>query len=287
MNITNYRDINYLVWSNPYVIKYNKVIKELKQKFQVKKSYEKVLAQLKNLKWVKTEIETNFETKITNNFDNIDNILNNKLKSLQNKINQVQRQIKLNLDNKQKILDREYMNNCPICYENDIENYTITSCGHFFCTSCFRKCISRHTKCPICRTILFTDDMAFFNTTEYSFPLINKYKQNQIVDLPINHNENIIYLPPNSTGLIRNFNPKSLIISYKNIYNNEEILSYDNFITQERFKHMISDIENNMKESFDKKLSTIINLFLQVMKSRIGRENTMSEIVVPNSMDDN
>ena len=48
---------------------------------------------------------------------------------------------------------------CPICMEylSTTKNYTITKCGHEFCTTCLLKSCVRNGKCPICRDPLATN----------------------------------------------------------------------------------------------------------------------------------
>ena len=45
---------------NPNMKKYDKVMKELKMKFQVEKNHNKMLTELKNLKWVNVHDNKNF-----------------------------------------------------------------------------------------------------------------------------------------------------------------------------------------------------------------------------------
>ena len=41
---------------------------------------------------------------------------------------------------------------CPICFQKLCKkNYSITKCGHEFCTSCLVQSCNRNGKCPICR----------------------------------------------------------------------------------------------------------------------------------------
>ena len=41
---------------------------------------------------------------------------------------------------------------CPICYDKiTMKNFTITKCGHEFCTSCLLKSAMRNGECPMCR----------------------------------------------------------------------------------------------------------------------------------------
>lgn len=42
---------------------------------------------------------------------------------------------------------------CPICLEeiSEDKNFTVTSCGHKFHTSCLLKCIKNNNSCPFCR----------------------------------------------------------------------------------------------------------------------------------------
>ena len=39
---------------------------------------------------------------------------------------------------------------CVICLEN-IEQLTVTPCGHLFCNDCILSCIARQNLCPTCR----------------------------------------------------------------------------------------------------------------------------------------
>ena len=44
---------------------------------------------------------------------------------------------------------------CPVCYEKiGTKNFSITKCGHEFCTSCLLKSANRNGECPICRNNL-------------------------------------------------------------------------------------------------------------------------------------
>jgi hypothetical protein len=41
---------------------------------------------------------------------------------------------------------------CPICFQKlTKKNYSITICGHEFCTTCLVQSCNRNGKCPICR----------------------------------------------------------------------------------------------------------------------------------------
>ena len=41
---------------------------------------------------------------------------------------------------------------CPICYEKiGTKNFSITKCGHIFCTTCLLKSSNRNGECPLCR----------------------------------------------------------------------------------------------------------------------------------------
>lgn len=44
---------------------------------------------------------------------------------------------------------------CPVCYEKiGTKNFSITKCGHEFCTSCLLKSANRNGECPLCRQVL-------------------------------------------------------------------------------------------------------------------------------------
>jgi rubrerythrin len=46
---------------------------------------------------------------------------------------------------------------CPLCL-NDLENVTVTVCGHILCSFCMRKSIEAKSMCPACNTILTRKD---------------------------------------------------------------------------------------------------------------------------------
>lgn len=73
-----------------------------------------------------------------------------RLDSTLSRIEQLQRTL-------QFILQRNNIRTCPICYQEDVDNYVITPCGHLFCRPCmisfFRMSSSSPSlDCPQCRT---------------------------------------------------------------------------------------------------------------------------------------
>jgi hypothetical protein len=48
--------------------------------------------------------------------------------------------------------EEEEADKCPICYdEMKTVNFSITTCGHKFCTSCLLRSLKRDNRCPTCR----------------------------------------------------------------------------------------------------------------------------------------
>ena len=55
--------------------------------------------------------------------------------------------------------ESEHRGECPICLEKIGKlDYSITKCGHSFCTSCILKSVAHTGLCPLCRTEL-TDNI--------------------------------------------------------------------------------------------------------------------------------
>ncbi len=44
---------------------------------------------------------------------------------------------------------------CPICFENKIDNFML-KCKHIFCTTCTKNVIKENPKCPLCRHPIIT-----------------------------------------------------------------------------------------------------------------------------------
>eukprot|EP00887_Chlorella_sp_A99_P005493 scaffold1.g5493.t1 len=56
-------------------------------------------------------------------------------------------------------LQQDDMATCPICLD-EIFSRTITSCGHHYCSTCIRECLSNGRRpCPICRTEIAEADL--------------------------------------------------------------------------------------------------------------------------------
>jgi DNA repair protein RAD5 len=71
--------------------------------------------------------------------------------------------------------------NCSICLEN-IENGSVTKCGHLFCSACIKQCLKYQKLCPMCKKSLEYDEIYSIdkkkndNTTIINCnPLIQKY----------------------------------------------------------------------------------------------------------------
>lgn len=48
-----------------------------------------------------------------------------------------------------------YRKECPICFDKlGTRNFSVTKCGHTFCTSCLLKSSNRNGECPLCRSEL-------------------------------------------------------------------------------------------------------------------------------------
>ncbi len=48
-----------------------------------------------------------------------------------------------------------YRKECPICFDKlGTKNFSVTKCGHTFCTSCLLKSSNRNGLCPLCRSEL-------------------------------------------------------------------------------------------------------------------------------------
>ena len=131
--------MNIVRWDNEYMKNYDKVIKELKEKFKIKENYNKVLNQLKNLNWIKVNPEKNYNQKINTFFDETDDILSTKIVKYKNIIKKLEFKKTYNTNIKQKALDKSLLvKTCPVCYDDNFESYAITRCGHTFCTNCIK-----------------------------------------------------------------------------------------------------------------------------------------------------
>jgi E3 ubiquitin-protein ligase SHPRH len=68
---------------------------------------------------------------------------------------------------------------CSICMDN-LDNPTVTTCGHIFCYNCLKMCLDSKKRCPLCKTDLTGKDLLVMNVKkeiikEESNPLIQKY----------------------------------------------------------------------------------------------------------------
>jgi SNF2 family DNA or RNA helicase len=69
---------------------------------------------------------------------------------------------------------------CSVCFDN-IEDPTLTSCGHLFCNECLKVCLKASQKCPMCKTNLSGKEIININTKQkdkkedVKNPLIQKY----------------------------------------------------------------------------------------------------------------
>lgn len=275
--------MNIVRWDNEYMKNYDKVIKELKEKFKIKENYNKVLNQLKNLNWIKVNPEKNYNQKINTFFDETDDILSTKIVKYKNIIKKLEFKKTYNTNIKQKALDKSLLvKTCPVCYDDNFESYAITRCGHTFCTNCIKKCISSQFKCPLCRGILFFKDVSFFNKSEYNFIYKHEFNLNTITDHPFNEEHDIVYIPPQSSIILRNSRSNSIIIDMKNITGNLDQYNFEEYLDYDQFKKIISYIESNIKSSYDKKYTKMISLLFQVISSR----RNITETVLPNSIDE-
>jgi SNF2 family DNA or RNA helicase len=73
------------------------------------------------------------------------------------------------------ILEEE---NCSICMDQ-LDNPTLTACGHLFCYECLKMCLGDKKRCPMCKADLTGKDLMVMNikvaTSEPINPLIQKY----------------------------------------------------------------------------------------------------------------
>lgn len=286
ININSSGDISFLRWTNnPIILKYDKVMKELKLHFKTKKLHKQLMHELQNLKWIHVNSYNKFEDIISNKFNNINNLLNKKVLKYEDHIKNTKNKMKRNISTKQKIINNKF-DSCPICLIDKCESFGITYCGHNFCTNCIRKVLTTHFKCPICRSIIFPEDITFFNNSEYSFPFIEKNKENFIIHPIQNDNNDYLYIPPRSNAIIQNISENSTVINMRNISNNDDLI-YQDYMDNTRLISLVSNIENNIRETYEKKLKSIINLFVSMIRSRRGGGlNNIVEIVNPNTIDD-
>ena len=64
---------------------------------------------------------------------------------------------------------------CPCCYEEEIDNYYETVCGHKFCTTCLKIWLENNKTCPMCRCeIKGTNEVVIKNDAKLS-NLINLF----------------------------------------------------------------------------------------------------------------
>ena len=69
--------------------------------------------------------------------------------------------------------------NCSICLD-ELENPTLTACGHLFCYDCLKMCLGDKKKCPMCKADLTGKELLVTSkkteiSTEKINPLIQKY----------------------------------------------------------------------------------------------------------------
>lgn len=68
--------------------------------------------------------------------------------------------------------------NCSICMDQ-LNNPTLTACGHLFCHDCLKMCLTDNNRCPMCKTNLAGKDLLVMNLKvdkkEETNPLIRKY----------------------------------------------------------------------------------------------------------------
>jgi SNF2 family DNA or RNA helicase len=68
--------------------------------------------------------------------------------------------------------------NCSICMDQ-LDNPTLTACGHLFCYDCLKMCLGDKKRCPMCKADLTGKDLMVMNlkvaTSEPINPLIQKY----------------------------------------------------------------------------------------------------------------
>jgi len=257
-----------------YKIIYDKVLKELKQKFIIKHKFKKVMNQLTNLQWIKVDNEKEYDNKVLIFFNETDQILQNKINKYQNIIHKLKQKKRHNNIIKQNAINKTlFTKPCPICYEHNFNSYAITRCGHTFCTNCIKKSICIQFKCPLCRGILFFKDILFFNTHEYSF--IYQYKFSSNTNYSFNNDNDIVYIGPQSSIILRNNRHNSIIVNMKNITGNLDQYDFEEYLDYTEFKNLIAYIENNIQNTYDKKLSKMINLLFKLISTR------RNEVVVP------
>ena len=86
------------------------------------------------------------------------------------------------------------MNNCPICFQENINNTILckTNCNHLFCNICLNQWFERNRfDCPTCRTII---NSFVCNNVINKLIIINNQNVNQNVNQNININQNQNYL---------------------------------------------------------------------------------------------
>lgn len=288
MIINSYRDIIFAKWSNPVMLKYDKVVKEFKKNIKYKKNFDNVLKEFKKLHWINVHSKKEYNTRINDIFDNTNNFIHKKINKYKSELLGLEKQIEINNRNREKVLQKTNQQRCPICYKNKVKSYAITRCGHYYCLKCIQKSINTKFKCPICRSILFFEDIRFFSDNEHKHLIKKKNIKNTYpIDYTMSRNSDIVYLPPFSNMMIRNPKDKSLLINMTNITCNTDQYNFENFLDYNKFNNLISRIEDNIKESYDKRLARIVNIFMYLVKSgRGGRNNNINEIVNPNTMDE-
>ena len=139
-----------------------------------------------------------------------------KLEQYKIQVQNIEQRIKFNNDNKNKLL-KDKNKYCPICFEENLNNFGITRCGHKFCISCIKRCVANQMKCPICRSVLYYEDVCFFNDTEYKFVSIDKKKSSDIIEHNMFDDRDLLYIPGNSHIFVKNPYTNSIILSIRKI----------------------------------------------------------------------
>lgn len=267
--INNYRDVIFLKLFNPTAKKYANVLKELKEKFKIFRTHEKLMSELLDLNWVETKEINNYNNEVLNMFEENDNRLQNKLQKYKNICTKIERDIDLNNKTKHTILNKNIDKDCKICYKSDQDDFAITRCGHIFCKKCISTCIITKFQCPICRTIIFNSDILYFSKDVYNFLGTHKIllPDNNLLESSIDLENTNIFLPPHANVLLRNPYEKSILIHIKNITNQNQ-LEFDDFMNYENFLSTIKLVENNIKETYNNKIKKLAKLFIELLRIR-------------------
>lgn len=68
--------------------------------------------------------------------------------------------------------------NCSICFD-ELDDPTLTSCGHLFCNDCLKMCLKVKQECPMCKTNLKGKEILSINKKEET---VKKSKSNPLID---------------------------------------------------------------------------------------------------------